>query len=511
VALLVTQYFIKIRNKMTLLSEMNSSGVSGHRVEFFLSSYMLGAPDGKNLGAPGYSHEFVARLFKPLLERCGPVRDIRNCRRDLQPAVDDCIRRGKRPVHFSVLPFQDVTIARDALNVVMPAWEFPHVPNHAFDGNPQNDWPATANQVNLVLVSGPFTADALTRGGTTTPIRIVPVPTPDTYFEIPFWRSGSSTHVGCPAYVFDHGNGATSTSLRCNQSRLKRCEQFLRGVIPRIIGRRRYARLSTWLKDLRHAERRSGHRPMFHNLPYPKTDNLTLGGVVYTSIFNPDDGRKNWEDLLSASLAALADKEDATLVFKLIAKSNRSVRKVIDNYLGRGLEHRCRVVFICDFLTDDQMVSLCRGTTFYVQATRAEGNCLPLMNYLAAGRPGISPDHSSMGDYFDEQCGFVVESHPEPACWPHDRRLRQRTTWGRIVWPSLRDQIKASYQLARSPSEQYEQVSARCRTAMQAWASRDAVATQFMAALEELLGSLGKPSSNISPMKQVVHDVGMAA
>ena len=46
--------------------------VSGERPdggpwEFLVTSYMLGAPDGRNLGAPGYSHEFVARLFKPLL------------------------------------------------------------------------------------------------------------------------------------------------------------------------------------------------------------------------------------------------------------------------------------------------------------------------------------------------------------------------------------------------------------------------------------------------------------
>ena len=64
--------------------------------EFFLTSYMLGAPSGRNLGAAGYSHEFVARLFRPLLERFGAVREIRDPRRDLQAAVDDCIRRGQQ-------------------------------------------------------------------------------------------------------------------------------------------------------------------------------------------------------------------------------------------------------------------------------------------------------------------------------------------------------------------------------------------------------------------------------
>ena len=477
---------------MTFPREWTRSRDGSGPCQFFLTSYMLGAPDGKNLGAPGYSHEFVARLFKPLLERFGTVQDIRNHGRDLQPAVDDCIRRGGRPIHFSVLPLQDVPIARGALNVVMPAWEFPDVPDHAFDGNPQNDWPATADRVNLVLVSGPFTARSFARSRTTTPIRIVPVPTPNPYFEIPPWKNGSPIGIGCPAYELEHGREPDSAPAPPALRLFKKGERFLRGFVPRLVGRRRYTRLSTWIKDFRHAKRRAAERPDFGGLPYPRVENLDLSGVVYTSIFNPDDGRKNWEDLLSASLVALADREDATLVFKLIAKSEWSVRKVIDNYLGRGIAHRCRMVFVCDFLTDDQMASLCRATTFYVQATRAEGNCLPLMNHLAAGRPGISPDHSSMSDYFDESSGFVVESHPEPAAWPHDRRLRQRTTWGRIVWPSLRDQIEASYRLATAAPRSYEEMSARCRTAMRVWAGHEAVASRLEAALDELLGA-GNP------------------
>ena len=69
---------------------------------------------------------------------------------------------------------------------------------------------------------------------------------------------------------------------------------------------------------------------------------------------------------------------------------------------------------------------LCRATTFYVTTTKAEGNCLPVMDYLAAGRPAVSPCHTALGDYFGPDVGFVVESHPEPAASPQDRRLRIR-------------------------------------------------------------------------------------
>jgi hypothetical protein len=485
---------------MTPPKPPQTSGTPAGTCEFFLTSYMLGGPDGRNLGAPGYSHEFVARLFRPLLERLGTVREIRDARRDLQPAVDDCLRRGRRPVHFSVLPFQDVTLARDAVNVVMPAWEFPDVPNEAFDGNPQNDWPTTANRCDLVIVSGPFTEDSLVRGGTTAPIGIVPVPTPDGYFAVPAWLGGQPRRIGCPAYVFDRGVEPAAVPPPTRRNRLKGCERILRSGVRGILGDARYERLSSWIKIRRHVDTRGDRRRELSNLPYPRTDDLELSGVVYTSIFNPDDGRKNWADLLTASLAALANEADATLVCKLITKRAKSVRKVIDFFRGACIPHRCRVVFICEFLSDEQMLELCRASTFYVQATKAEGNCLPLMNYLAAGRPGISPDHSSMGDYFGAESGFVVESHPEPAAWPHDRRLRHRTTWGRLVWTSLRDRIAEAHRLATESPREYAALSITCRDSMRSWAGTAAVAERLDAALGQILGQVPTAPVRTAPV-----------
>lgn len=457
---------------------------------FLLTCYMLGAPEGRNLGAPGYSHDFVARLFRPILEQWGEVIEIRDADRQLQAGVDECLRQGKRPVHFSVLPFQDVRLVNGAPNIVMPAWEYPDVPNEGFDGNPQNDWPATANRCDLCLVSGPFTADALDRGGITTPTRIVPVPTPEDYFLLPTRRLPETHTVACRGYVFPQavdGEPAEECDPSAPTTRMagKSIERFVRRVVRAAVGETNYERISAFTKSLK-SRRRQRVRQRSFDLPYASVDKLELTGVVYTSIFNPDDGRKNWSDLLTGYLGALADCDDATLVIKLIARKEKSVRKVIDAYRSRGIKHRCKLVFICDFLPDEQMLELCRATTYYLQATRAEGNCLPLMNYLAAGRPGISPDHSSMGDYFGKRNGFVVESHPEPTAWPHDQRLRLRTFWGRIVWTSLRDQIEASYRMAKHNPSAYETLSTTCRADMRAWAGTDAVARRLKAALGTL-------------------------
>jgi hypothetical protein len=484
------------------LVQQPARAVGGERCEILLTSYMLGAPNGHNLGAPGYSHEFVARLFRPLLERWGTVTEVRDAGRDLQATVDACLRRGNVPIHFSVLPFQDVCIAEGAVNVVMPAWEFPDVPDHAFDGNPGNDWPSMADRADLVLVSGPFTANALRRAGTKTPIHIVPVPCPDSYFDLPPWRPGQTQRIDCRAYVFESGGlddtVAVTTPHADSQSVLKAVEGSVRRTTRHLLGCQRYATLSAFIKDRRHSRRQRSERPPLSGLPYPEVDSVELSGVVYTSIFAPDDGRKNWIDLLNAFLIALGERTDATLVCKLITKNRASVERVIDYYLHRGLPHRCRVVFICDFLTDEQMLQLCRATTYYVQSTKAEGNCLPLMNYLAAGRPAVSPDHSSMSDYFTSQSGFVVESHQEPAAWPHDRRLRLRTSWARIVWTSLRDQIALSHQLTRERPRQYTSLSESCRTAMRDWAGREQVTARLDAALEAVISRVARSHHTIA-------------
>lgn len=468
------------------------------RREFLVTSYMLGAPLGTNLGAPGYSHEFVARLFSPLLERWGQVRMVKGGTEELQAAAAACRRRGATPVHFSVLPFQDTHILADAVNVVVPAWEFPDVPDHAFARNPRNNWPMVANQADLVIVSGPFTRDALRRAGTTTPIEIVPVPTDDAYFAIPPWNPEEVTRVASWAYAFDAKDRAPrhpacEEGPRARPKQNFRASKVLEGGLKyacsRVIGRRRRERLSEMIKDWRHKQRTKSGRPSMRGLPFPEVDVVELSGVVYTSIFAPDDGRKNWTDMLNAFLYTLGHRDDVTLVFKLISKSRKSVGRVMNYYLDRDIKHRCRVVFLCDFLPDEQMVQLCKATTYYLQATKAEGNCLPLMNHLGAGRPGISPRHSSMTDYFDTHSGFVVDSHPEPCAWPHDPQWRLRSTWGRIVWPSLCEQIEQSFELATRRSQAYAQLAANARGRMQSWAGRHAVQARLDAALTNLFAT----------------------
>jgi hypothetical protein len=106
-----------------------------------------------------------------------------------------------------------------------------------------------------------------------------------------------------------------------------------------------------------------------------------------------------------------------------------------------------------------------------------------------AGRPGISPRHSAIADYFDDDSGFVVDSHPEPPAWPHDPHLRIRTTWNRIVWPSLAEQLRQSYWTVCSDPQRYHALAARGRERLLRWASPTSVEPRLRSALELVLPS----------------------
>jgi len=478
-----------------------------------LTSYMTGANDGKNLGVAGYSYDIVVKLFLPLLQRWGEVIPVANPRETLESAADEARRRNLEPVHVSFLPFQDVCLSQSAPNVVVPAWEFPDVPDHEFNGNPQNNWPAMANRCSVVLVGGPFTLHALRKAGTKAPLRIVQIPTPEEYFSLPPWDPSKRVTLECSAFAFPAASeplpegavipmDADVAAEKPPPSGIKRIGKALefavRSMTKRLLGPTWYRRITHPLESFWRAARSGWDESA--PLP-PSVSSVELSGVVYSSIFNPRDGRKNWQDLLTGFLYAIGGCEDATLVLKLITSDPQAVRQIVNYYLCRDIPHRCKVVFIGDYLSGEQMLQLAEASTYYLQTTKAEGNCLPLMNYLAAGRPGVSPAHSAIADYFDGDVGFLVDWHPQPAAWPHDKRLRCRTTWARLVWPSLVQQIRRSYEIAKGNRAAYEALAGRGRARMHEWASVEKIWPRLHAALE-LASAADSPEASLQPLER---------
>ena len=202
---------------------------------------------------------------------------------------------------------------------------------------------------------------------------------------------------------------------------------------------------------------------------------VSLDGVVYTSVFNPSDGRKNWEDIVTAFVWALRDREDATLVLKMSNKDPASFLSRIYSAFARLAPFKCRILVIHGYLDDYNFRQLIASTTYYISASHCEGLCLPLMEYLSCGKPAITPAHTAMADYIDGTVAFTVESAIENNVWPHDPREKFQTSCYRINWESLMTACEESYRVASEDPERYRNMSDNAIERMRTYSSVESV------------------------------------
>ncbi len=201
---------------------------------------------------------------------------------------------------------------------------------------------------------------------------------------------------------------------------------------------------------------------------------VELSGVVYTSVLNPADDRKNWTDMLKAFCEAFRDTSDATLVLKMTHHSSASFLSTLLLLLQQSGPSKCRIVAIHGYLDQREMQHFGDATSYYLNASKGEGLCMPLMEFMSAGVPAIAPVNTAMADYINTDCAFVVESSLQPTIWPHDERALLRCCYYRINQESLKTALLASYAVATRDAAQYASMCDAARNA-QAQFSADAV------------------------------------
>lgn len=439
-------------------------------LRILLTSYDTGAQNGTNIGVEGYSHDLVAGIYQPILEQIAKVQRVDSPQRNLEACAQRARQEGCFPIHYSVAPLQDTVTIRGLPTIAVPAWEFPDPPDISDPSEPQSSWRIAADRCDQILVSGPFTQKCIQSTQTTTPIDLLPVPVDDSYFNAPAWNPDQQYSIDCSYHELtgSHFTSDTppSTPLEqmrgyCLQRKLIRAfKSVCRSTVNRLLSQRL---LNTAAKAMETAANVWAASALYEK---PATRTLNLDGIVYTSIFNPDDGRKNWQDLLSGFLLTMARERDVTLVIKLVTSNPLAIGRLLSWYYNQHFQHECRLVLIDSYLTDEEMRRLAHASTYYYHTTRAEGNCLPLMDFLAAGRPALSPVHSAIGDYFDDSLGFSFQSHPEPSPWPQAPQLGLRTTWHRMVWDSIPPRLRDSLDVIRHHPERYQQMAANARNRM---------------------------------------------
>lgn len=385
----------------------------------------------KRLGESEYSYYFVLKEFRPVLERLGIVVAVGDPAHEVDALYRSAAAHGESCIFLSFAPPHQTLIDLECPTVPIFAWEFDTLPSDVWDDDPRNDWRTTFARLGRAITHSNFTVKTVKQAmGQNFPIVSIPAPV---------WDRFDQLHQKIPP------------------------RPVCSGVDVAVVG----TVVDTAAPDF---------EPALRRLPEPAgSARLHLDGVIYASVFNPQDGRKNWHDMLCAFCLALGDRADATLIFKL---THHDRAKAFDHMLEtiyRLAPFKCRVVLIQGYLDDADYEKLVGATSFIVNASAGEGQCLPLMEFMSAGKPSVAPRNTALTDYLNDDNSFPVESSLEPWCWPHDPRQAYRTRRHRIDFASLMQAYRDSYEVAKDDPRRYARMSDNSNRDLMAHCSQDLV------------------------------------
>ncbi|MEM9594986.1 MAG: sulfotransferase [Acidobacteriota bacterium] len=421
------------------------------------------------LGLADYSYHFVLETFLPVLERLGTVVRITEDPEIRVDAVYDVASSsGESCLFLSFTPPHKTLIHLRCPTVCVFAWEYRDLPR-TVRGDMRDDWAFVLRSLGGAITHSEQTA-GLIRGtlGDDFPVAVLKAPLFEDFAHPP---EDPAPPPWLGRQVFDV-RGHIDEAPRAGSI----ASRPIRGA-PRH-DPTDYSGTATWK-------------------PHGARYRFELEGIVYLSVFNPTDGRKNWPQIVECFALALGDRPDATLVLKTVrvgphVQVRSQFRRVLES-LG---PLRCRIVLLDGFLDDETYRRLLRGATYGVNASRGEGQCLPLMESMSAGRPAVAPPHTGMADYLDPSNAFCVGSSLEPASFPHDPTGRLETWRHRVDAHQLFGAFRESYRVATEEPERYRSMSERARSSLERHASRDACERALRSFLETR-GEVGLSRSGV--------------
>lgn len=494
------------------------------------------------LGKPEYSYFFLMKDFMPALERVGTVIQVKSLA-EIE-SLSTCYRaEGKAVIFLSFSPPHQVPLGLDCPTVSVFAWEFDSLPSLPWDGDPRNDWHYVFSHTLGAITTSKETAllvDNLMYGA----FPVIPLPAPiwDRYVSVGE-PEGLPIELGERQFPFAgividspilglSADGlvrkpmpseestepvldvAESAAVSCPHGSLSVDDLPASRIDLFVAWRLTAALLKEWWEEIHFSPEPvviienlanellpEPELPEVPEVPQakPETRLISVSGVVYITVLNPADGRKNWVDLITAFCWAFKNTDDATLIVKMTHHDIEYYRIVLMTLLSRLAPFRCRVLVLHGFLEDEQYKALIRSSSYYVNSSSCEGLCLPLMEFLASGKPAIAPDHTAMADYLNEQLAFVLKSSLEPTCWPHDPSGMLFTHRHRLNWQSLMEAFRSSYQLAHDNPTHYQTMSRCAYQKMHDFASVEQVSKELEAFLQKVLATANRSSGSIKP------------
>jgi len=469
----------------------------------------------ESLGHPDASYYFVLKAYRSLLETVGRVHVVGNVA-EVDPLFRQFHAAGEKSVFLSFTRPQETAIDLQCPTVCVVTWEYDSIPDEQWGDDPGQDWTRMLARHGRAITLSSHTARAIRRSmGEDFPVLVLPALLREELASIgkqhlstPVNTGTTLTLKGC---IFDsrqmnlHPDNLLPKPLTAEE--LAELEAQMEASRPppltlkrRFVIARHYLRLwllnggkdqspavprvrflQNWywegIRDLlapswhdwlaRRLPSVAGPQPLPVSVQPPPRDmpdtslqvQTEVEGVIYASVFRPADGRKNWLQILTAFCAAFRDTPNATLVMKFTQSDLAAVYAHLMTPLAQLAPFSCRVVMIHGYMDDAQYARLYQSASFYVNASHCEGLCLPLMEFMACGKPVIAPDHTAMQDYIDESVAFVVDSSVEACTWPHDPRMLFRAHRHRPDWASLKKAYEDSYRMATTQPLDYQRMS----------------------------------------------------
>ncbi|QXI15774.1 glycosyltransferase [Pseudomonas hamedanensis] len=417
----------------------------------------------QNLGRPEYSYYFVLKEFRPVLERIGQVLEVSHPDELVDRLYFDCLSRGEDCVFLSFSPPHRTPVHYACPTIPVFAWEFSTIPTESWQGEPRHDWRTVLQACGRAITHSTFTVNAVRDVmGPDYPICAIPAPVWDRF-------------------------AARGASL-AKRPVIDPVTLNLRGLL---IDSRR-----TDLRPYGPPGLRDGS-PL--DLSAPAADcQLQLEGVVYTSVFNPYDGRKNWQDMISAFCTAFRDISDATLVLKLTHHDIADALTDMLHHLYKNQSYQCRIVLIHGYLADVDYEALVQATSYVVNSSYGEGQCLPLMEFMSCGKPAIAPLNTAMADYVSSDNAFIVDFTEELTAWPHDPRAAYRTLRYITDWDSLCLAYRTSYDVAKADEPRYAAMSAAAIGSLQRFCSQASTEQRLRAFFAQPLRTVGSLPAQVT-------------
>src|SRR5690554_653962 len=294
----------------------------------------------QNFGEPEYSYFFVLREFMPVLQQLGEVEVIEDPASEVDRRYHAAIALGQQCIFLSFSPPHLTTLGLDCPTIPVFAWEFSSMPDEAWwHDRPEMDWRWCLEQCAGAIVHSRQSAMAVRKlMGEEFPVIDIPAPLQDRLAEARRWLSQTSHTAEASIEIargtlFDTHDPELARWLPTEEDIIRAVAEarsvipidenkgFRRG--PKTARRITLEHLVAWYQQVlasRLPERLRGSLDRWAARTDPwqlGRRQLKLDGVVFTSLFNPHDGRKNWVDMITAFCVEFRDQPDATLVLKL--------------------------------------------------------------------------------------------------------------------------------------------------------------------------------------------------